>query len=250
MLDRYDSAVLKIHEAALESARWGEALAGVADVLHSAGAVMHVASLVPSQRSMSYIGGITPEQVTGYDADCLALCPRVRYARANPGPTIRCDALILSEREMDRDPVYDWFRRNGLRYFLGTTLARSPEREIFFNVQRTARQGHVEQSDIEMFGRFLPHLRHAIRVGGLLGALDGPWRLTRWLLDRLTPAAFVLDAAGIVVMANAAAEELAEANDALTVLAGRLRARHPGEQACSTEWSRMRWRRGRARAFA
>ena len=171
MLDRYDDAVLKIHEAALEPARWGEALRAVADATGSAGAVMHIAALKPSLRSSSHIGGITPEQVIGYDVECLADCPRVRYARANPGPTVRCDALILSEREMDRNPVYEWFRRNGLRYFLGTTLAKSSEREIFFNVQRTARQGHVQQTDIALFERFLPHLRHAIRVGGLLGTL-------------------------------------------------------------------------------
>ena len=231
MLERYDAAVLKIHEAALEPARWGEALGAVADVTGSAGAVMRVLPLSERHRSFAHVGKITLDQVAGYDAACGPVCPRQKYARANPGPTIRCDALILSEHEMDRDPVYDWFRRNGLRYFLGTTLARTPEREIFFNVQRTVRQGHVQQAEIELFARFLPHLRHAIRVGGLLGTLDGPWRLTRWLLDRLTPAAFVLDAAGNVVMANAAAEELAEANDVLTVLAGRLWTRRPDEQA-------------------
>jgi len=123
---------------------------------------------------------------------------------------------------MDRNPVYDWFRRQGLRYFLGTTLAKSDEREIFFNVQRTVRQGHVQQAEIELFGRFLPHLRHAIRVGGLLGTLEGPWRLTQWLLDRLPSAAFLLDAAGNVVMANRGAEEIAASNDALTVVAERL----------------------------
>lgn len=229
-LDHYDSTVLKVHRAALDPAGWSDALASVSDVLGSAGAVMRVLPLSPMQRSFAHLGNITQDQVAGYDAACGPICPRQAYARAHPGPTVRCDALILSEREMDRDPVYDWFRRNGLRYFLGTTLARTPDREIFFNVQRTARQGHVQKPDLEMFERFLPHLRHAIRVGGLLGTLDGPWRLNRWLLDRLPAAAFVLDAAGNVVMTNSQAEQMAAANDALTVVAGRLQARCTGEQ--------------------
>ncbi|MDP3676200.1 MAG: helix-turn-helix transcriptional regulator [Novosphingobium sp.] len=230
MLEHYDAAVLKIHEAALEPACWGEALQAVADATGSAGAVMRVLSHSCEQRTFAYVGGITLDQVAGYDAACGASCPRQAYARANPGPTIRCDALILDECEMDRNPVYDWFRSNGLRYFLGTTLARTPEREIFFNVQRTARQGHVQQADIALFERFLPHLRHAIRVGGLLGTLDPPRRLSRWLLDRLPSAAFVLDTAGNVIMINERAEHMAAANDALTVVAGRLQTRSSGDR--------------------
>ena len=51
MLEHYDAAVLKIHEAALEPARWGEALAAVSDVLGSAGAVMRATSSWPCRQA-------------------------------------------------------------------------------------------------------------------------------------------------------------------------------------------------------
>ena len=199
MLKRYDDAVFKIHKAALEPAHWCDALSAIADITGSAGAVMRVLSLSPKHRTYAHLGKITIDQVAGYDAACGPVCPRQAYARAHPGPTIRCDALILSEREMDCDPVYEWFRRNGLRYFLGTTLAKTADREVFLNVQRTPRQGHVQRQEMEQFQRFLPHLRHAIRVGGLVGEHDPTRQLTQSLLDRLAHAAVLLDATGLVL---------------------------------------------------
>ncbi|MCH8926619.1 MAG: thioredoxin domain-containing protein [Proteobacteria bacterium] len=122
------------------------------------------------------------------------------------------DACANDEAEMDRSEMYRWRAGFGFRYFIGGQLLRTDSTLSMAALQRSRRQGHVTQLEIEAFGAFRPHLGRALRIQGRVAALEqdvtahhaarriGDQAHDRKGSDGLTASAFADEAEDLVLL--------------------------------------------------
>lgn len=233
MLREFSSAISHIYAAATNGSSWRHALGAIERLTHSGGAVVHV---VPKGGAVtSLIGPSAEEHLPAADVEEWArelapICPRLAAGAKWPTARYVVDQMILSEGEMDLDPVYDWYRDHGLRYFIGSPLFSTSTVDTFWSLQRTPRQGHAQATDIQLFELLKPHVARSLAIGQQLGSLRSFERFSSSVLFNVPQALFALDANGSIVFANAAAELLLRAADGLCCVDRKLRTRLPSEQ--------------------
>ena len=161
----------------------------------------------------------------------MALCPRIAAGVAMPNANYICDYMILSEAEMDRDPVYDWYTRHDLRYFVGSNLADTHRYKLMWSLQRSRHQGHAQRLEIELVNFLNPHLSCALLLADQIGTLRSFERFSSAVFEALPHALFALDDQGAVLFVNRAAELLLENGDGLTCMASKLQTRVSAERS-------------------
>ena len=229
MLEQFSATINKIYAAAADAGGWVDALHSIEELTGSAGAVI---GFVPKRCEVGFnlAGRFTAEQCATYSEHYQPICRRTRYMIEHPELDVICDALLITEMEMDTDPVYEWFGQHGLRYFVGTALPETQQYRAIFSLQRSPTQGHVQRNDIELFKLITPHLARALNLADQLGTLRSHHRFSSAILEALPQAVFALDNQGHVLFANASATALLSVGNGLGCFEGRLRTRHPSEQ--------------------
>ena len=117
MLDEFSATIDKLYAAASGHCRWRDALVAIEDLTGSAGAVIDLIPKSDMVRGKTLAGSFTEENCAEYARDYQAICPRIRHAVEHPGSDTQFDYLFMTETAMDRDPVYAWFGKHGLRYY-------------------------------------------------------------------------------------------------------------------------------------
>ena len=234
-LEEFSATVEKLYAAACESSCWTEALSSIEELSSSAGAVVHLVSKSAPNQLVSLLGSsgeahFPPEDVAEWTRDYAPLCPRLASAERFADAPFICDRMILSEREMDRDPVYQWYGEHGLRYFIGSTLYESSNIQAVWSLQRSKSQGHVQQAEIDLFQRLKPHLARALNLADQLGSLRSHLKFSSAVLQAVPQALFALDGHGAIVFANARAEHVLRVSDDLCSRNGRLGVKLATEQ--------------------
>jgi DNA-binding CsgD family transcriptional regulator/PAS domain-containing protein len=224
VLEQFSATIEKIYSAAAGAIAWREALIAIEDLTGSAGAVIDLVPKVQSEPRKTLAGSFTEENCADYARDYQAVCPRIRHALQHPDLQTQFDYQFMTESGMDRDPVYHWFGTHGLRYYIGSAVAATPNYLAFVSLQRTRRQGHVGAGDVELFDLLKPHLAKAASLADQLGTLRDSDRLSSMLLEGLPQAVFALGADGVVLFANLRAERMLLDGDGLRVEGGRLTA--------------------------
>jgi len=214
-VERFSATIRQIYAAAADPSLWSQALHAIEDYAGSAGAVIDLVPKTPNVPGLAYAGRFTIEQCAEYARDHMPVCKRVAHAIAHPEVPVHYDALILSEAEMDRDPVYDWLGRHGLRYYIGARLPETTLHHLSFSLQRSRRQGHAQKADIEAFNLIAPHVAQAIQLAESIGGLSARWRFGLALLQELPQAVFALDQYGHILFANRAGEAMLAECDGL-----------------------------------
>lgn len=236
MLDQFSATTDKIYAAATDAGSWNVALASVEQLTDCAGVVVNLVGVEDFRDSMMLTSPrlqshFDAQDFKEYEQNLLAICPRVAAGLANPTAPYVCDRQILSEAEMERDPVYDWYGRHGLQYFIGSPLTKTKGFEMMWSLQRTRRQGHVQEPEIQVFELLKPHVTRALALAGQLGTLKSFDRFSSAMLEALPQAVFALDRNGVVLFVNAAGRQMLASRDGLEMRAGRLSAAKASEQA-------------------
>ena len=161
----------------------------------------------------------------------MAMCPRVAAGLRMPDAPYICDYMILSEAEMDRDAVYDWYRRHDLRYFVGSTLADTPRYKVMWSLQRSKAQGHAQAAEIDLVELLRPHLARALTLADQVDTLESIARFSSAMFEASPNGLFALDGSGNILFANSRAETHLRAGDGLCANGGRLNASLSSEQA-------------------
>ncbi len=226
----------KIYAAAADPALWEEALSAIADFGDSAGAVLHLIPKSDHSTIRSYLGAgareaYAPDNVEQWVRDYAAHCPRLAAGARWPDRDFIVDHMIISESEMDRDPVYQWYQDHGLRYFVGSMLPETETMRAAWSLQRTPTEGHAQQPEIEAFLVIKRHLAHALQLASKLGTLEQQCRFGLRLLDAVPQAIFALDGSGRIVFMNAPAGLLVGSGDGLLTDNGHLACRLRSQQA-------------------
>ncbi|MBB4642529.1 helix-turn-helix transcriptional regulator [Rhizorhapis suberifaciens] len=207
-LENYDSSIKKLYAAAIDPTLWGDAFRTIEDLTGSAGATLNFVSTTPSRQGLVLSGRLSEESCAEYSRDYMTICPRIACAIRQDGRNIIYDSMVLSEREMDRDPVYDWYGKQGLRYFIGSNMPPVDGYLINFSLQRTRQQGHVQAEDITLYRQLKDHVAQAITIAANLGSLNGRQSLIGTVLDRLLQGVVMVGRGGDILFANSAADRI------------------------------------------
>lgn len=260
MLDKFSTTVEKIYAAAVGEEQWQEALHSIEDLTGSVGAVIGFIPKDPWNSSFNLAGRFTEEQCATYSQLYQPICRRTQYMIEHPHEDAVYDALLITEQEMNSDPVYDWFGQHGLRYFVGSSLPQTALHYAVFSLQRSPAQGHVQPADLHLFKRIRAHLGRALTLWDSLGSLRSLQSLNTSLFEALPHAVFALDGHGHITYANEAAAELLRNDDGLSIADGRLQVALSSEQAtldhllasavdgdsdASSGWTRLARRNGK-----
>ncbi len=217
------SALLdRVYDAAAGFCGWDGVLSDLARALGGSAAVLGV------------VGPRCPGRVVqvGVDPACMA-----RYLERHAGRTelearsaslpvgaVVTDERVMPKAEFQRTGFYDeCLRPQGFHSLLNLRAARGASGAVAnVCVARTAREGGFGAEEVALLSRLAPHLRRAVAVHTRLAEAEGERRALAEALERLPRAAFLVDGAGTVRLANAAGAALLATRD------GGLRA-DPGE---------------------
>lgn len=156
------------------------------------------------------------------------------FLRARPDLTysgaIRNGEAIVPDRDALRSEYYnDFLRRVGVLHAVGLVPLREGPVMALLSLMRRIGAPSFCDAEIAFLGRLMPHLQRATLIERRLRGIDLQRVAASEALDRLPYGVLVLDATGVIVFANAAAEELLAAGDGLRTLAGRPSAMAPSD---------------------
>ena len=230
MLDRFSTTIENIYAAAVGDEPWQKALHSIEDLTGSVGAVIGFIPKDEWHSPFNLAGRFTAEQCATYSELYQPICRRIQYMLEHPNEDAIYDALLITEQEMNSDPVYDWFGQHDLRYFVGSSLPQTALHYVVFTLQRSGAQGHVQPTDLHLFKQIKAHLGRALTLSDCLGTLRSFQSFATDLLEALPYALFAIDGYGQVVFANEAAAGLLRRNDGISIANNRLQAALSNEQ--------------------
>ena len=206
-----------IYSAGLDETLWPNALSALT---RSVGGV--AATLAAYRSDMTLIGhqsfGIPADAERNYIARFQDINPRVSCLNGLEPGSLIWDYLLMDDRAMDRDPFYaEFLAPMEFRYVVAAALPVEGAQYCSVSVQRTARQGHVDASEITMMRRLWPHVGRAYDMTRRLrlSSLDPVRRSFEQALDRLADGVGLLRADGTLLYANEALQALSRANDGI-----------------------------------
>lgn len=206
-VETFSRVIQKIYAAAADPAQWGDALRDLEDATGSVGATLVFVPRTANDQGMVLSGRFSDDVCAEFARDQMAHCPRTEYV-GRTGANLFYDSMIMTEAEMDRDPVYDWFGRLGLRYCIGGVLATDDRWNVNISLQRSRAQGHVERADVDTYLHFRSHLVQALTLTDMLGSLRSRERASAVMLERLPQGVVLVGADRRIIYANAAADRI------------------------------------------
>ena len=232
----FSQTVDGLYEAAADPSRWTYALGLVEELTGSAGAIVNLVSKSASQPTRMLAGERMAARYDEavfeeYNVQLAPRCPRIHAGSRGPDQPYLCDHMILEESQMDQDPVYDFYTRQGVRYFVGSHLAETPDYSIMWSLQRSTGQQHAQAPDIELFLRLKPHVARAMQFALRFESSNSLQALNAALTESLPHGLFVLDAAGAVISSNTRGEKFLRDEDGVRSRSSKLCLYDPGEQA-------------------
>lgn len=209
--------VQSLYDAALDEALWPDALNQLIKFTKSQAASVWVLDSSDQLRLPSFTCvNFDPAAIAEYLDHFAALDPTVQYLAAHPDQPIVHDGLVITEREKERHPYYDWHNRLiDTRFRMVGQMRPAAPLQAGIAVHRGPTAGRYETQDLERFTFLYGHLKRALAIGFQLGNLGAIQQCTAELLDRNPAAILLLDAKGRVVHANRAACNLQRGGDGI-----------------------------------
>jgi DNA-binding CsgD family transcriptional regulator len=214
---RVHSFIEAVYDAAMDEAQWPLALRELSELCQSEAATFWVLDSSAQPRlPIFHTVNLDPTFIKEYLAGQAALDPTVQYLVNHPDQPIVHDGLVISEREKDRHPYYDWHHRHAdLRFRMIGQVCPAPSAHAGVALLRGRKVGRYEAQDIEQFALLHRHLQRALAIGFRLGALGALQQCTNEILDRNPAAILFIDERKCVVYANSNAKALAAHGDGI-----------------------------------
>ena len=228
---RVHEVIETVYEAALDETRWSEALKNLADITDSQAATFWVLDGAEQPRLPTFLyANLDPAFIRDYLDHMVPQDPTVQYLVRHPDQSIVHDGLVITEREKDRHPYYDWHHRySDLRFRLVSRMYPAPAVSAGVALHRTRRSGRFESKDIEQFSVLHRHVERALAVGFRLGTLGTQQQCAAEMLDANPAAVLFLDNRQRVVFTNRAAETLRSTGDGIRLADARISLLHKSE---------------------
>jgi DNA-binding CsgD family transcriptional regulator len=210
-----------IHAAGLDPEQWPDALSRTTRLFGAVGATLENFD----KRSLTLrdfkVVGLPDGAADPYVEYYARHNPRADYAFRHLSQQTLCDYQFIDERGMDRDPYYaDYLTSIGLRYFLSGQICNTAQTQAVVAIQRSRRQGHVGEGDIDCLRRLLPHLRQAWDVTTRLKSAERAVSSFERALDWLADGVVLLRADGRVLYGNESFQAIARRSDGIRTRRG------------------------------
>lgn len=230
-----------LYAAALDEARWPDALAALNRAFAGSGTTLEVHAGDDSLEFFQQVD-LPSDGIGKYTTYYHRVCPRLPFLRSLGAGRPACDAMHISEAGMDRSEFYaDFLAPDNLRYFVGGTLFNCDHSFGILAVHRTPRRGQASDAEVRTMGDLLPHIRNAVRISHRLRSASRRERELRAMLERLRFGAALVDRRGRVQYLNVAARTLLDGSGPLKL--------HDRELAAVARGDRARLRRVLATAI-
>jgi DNA-binding CsgD family transcriptional regulator len=219
--ERLLSVIHAMYDAALDESLWPEALKQLTEATGSQGASFWVLDASPQPRLPTFTTiNFDPAFIRDYLDGMVPIDPTVQYLVAYPDEPVVHDGLVITERDKDRHPYYDWQRRHSDIWFRIVGQARpAPLVQAGVALHRTRAAGQYDDRDLEQFAMLQGHLQRALAIGFRLGSLGTMRECATELLDRNPAAVLLIDSRKRVVYSNRRAAALCAANDGVRITA-------------------------------
>ncbi len=221
----------RIYEAGLNPALWRSVLDDLCRVLNGAACQIYTIDCESRKLVQQWDCGLPRQFTDEYRAYYSKLSERNDILLRNPGLSVIYDRMFFDEAEMDRSEMYRWRAGFGFRYFIGGQLLRTDSTLSMVALQRSKRQGHVTQHEIEAFAAFRPHLGRALRVQGRLADLEQESSSAWAAIEDASFGIVVLTADCRIWRCNREAERIMAEGSEIDGQGGKLTARRPIDNA-------------------
>ena len=212
-----------VHAAGLDETLWPGAMASMSRLFGSIGTTLEFVDKQAGTLIDFWGHGVPDGSELEYAEHYLFSSPRMALSDPRRFGEIGYDYLLLDEAGMNRDAYYSEFLAKGdMRYFLSGSLIRNERQNAAIAVQRSARQGHVDEAEIGMMRSLLPHFQQAYETTRRLRSATQSRRMLEDAFDWLSDGVIVVGEGGLVLFANASVQAFARRGDGIRIARGRL----------------------------
>jgi len=216
-----------IYDAAFDEHLWVPVMNRMADAV-GGGATALIRKNLSTGQGRGVFGRIDETQFTDYFG---------RFARSNPladaiaplaAGSFLIDWQVIQKPTLMRSAYYnDFLLRRDIHGVLGLMVWRQGPEAAIINLTRPPAHGEFLPEHAHVLAPFMPHLRRAVRLAEQMPTWRGQWAGFDAGLAAWRAAVLVLDDAGQLLYANAAAERVLQAQDGFRVAHGVLGAIEP-----------------------
>ncbi len=219
-----------IYGAGLGERSWSDALEKITRFFGAAGAVAFDLDRSAGTIPFMQAHGVDQAPQGDYAQRMNAINPRMKRALAQSGCHTSFDYEALPEEAIRRHEFYDWLTREcGVKYFIGSRMIDAGAVSSFISIEFTARHGHAEPREIEMFRLLTEHIANAWRIARHLTQTSRIDDFNLLLMQNVPWGVVTLDHRGVVLWANGAAMTIIGRGDGLRIDRGRLHALHAAD---------------------
>jgi DNA-binding CsgD family transcriptional regulator/PAS domain-containing protein len=218
-----------LYEAAIDPARWPDALDRLARATGGVGTAM--IPITPQNIAGLVVSPALQEANAEYEKEWWQHDTRVLriFSRRLTGG-VCCEAELFSDDEVARDPLRQEFLRSwGIGTFAAQLVQPLPNFVVAFSVQRALARGHFEGRELATLGLLGKHAARALLLSTHLAAARSVEGALAEALEHFQSGAIIVDRAMRVLHANKAAEAMI--GKGLSIQDGQLAASAPAEQA-------------------
>src|SRR5262245_23406146 len=214
-----------IYEAALEPAKWPEALGQLAAEFGAQSAAAFVVDVGVAEVGFIAVSGLDPRAIDDYVAHYAQIDPWNEYLSKHPSGRPIVSQMVMDDRAFERTEFYgDFLLRQNIFHAMGGFVVRSGSLAFLCGVQRPRERGAFSAGDLQRMQTLFPHLERAVRIHRRLvraGCLQDGMTAA---LDRMPLGAILADRFGRAVWMNRPAEEMVRRADGLRLRDGRVEA--------------------------
>jgi DNA-binding CsgD family transcriptional regulator len=222
-MDRLDSIIRKIYDAALDPAEWEALLAEIASAIGAVAGFYAGLDIRHGRGAFWYTTGHDERVATLYNEHYLSIDPTLAHIIKTLGKAFACSEY-LSDAEVAASRFHTEFMiPNGIRYVLSGVVSMQGSMVSFFGFQRHISQLSFSQIEADFLQRLIPHFAKADQVAAKVSTVSDAKRLAMAVLDRMDYGIIIVNQAGHVRMTNQRAEQWLQAGEAIQSLFGRIR---------------------------
>lgn len=227
-IDRYDSLLGTLYDAALEEQGWQQALRA----LHELFAANYVTLILrpPGEDSdqglMIVFGDIEGQGRITYLDYPHEVTPFVNL----PPNRVFSVGDLMDMQTWRGSPYYQSYcAMHGVFHVLAVDIAASGSGTFRMRITRPESAPDFSEAEKAFCSRLIPHLSRVLRLNVMLGRNESLRSIYSQVIGRLSVATLVVDAGGRIVEQNQVARELLASGDGLKSVGGRLEAYYPGD---------------------
>jgi DNA-binding CsgD family transcriptional regulator len=214
-----------IYDAALDPALWPEALERYAGFVGGAASALFMKDSVRKTHNNVFIWGYDPDYTRVYLEKYVQLDPFTTGQFFFDVEEPMCLADIMPRDEFHKSRFYEeWVRPQRWVDALGVTLEKSLTTYASLSLIRHETHGVVDDEAKRRAKLIAPHVRRAVLIGKVVDLHKVEAAVLADTLDGLAAAMFLVDAAGRILHANAAAHVMLAEGKVLRAIAGKLAA--------------------------